>query len=180
MPASAPDSSSIISSGSATKLFSAYRKKGRPVRVIAIGAENKPVERADRVLQLWASAEPGKVIEGLTVKQEIRAISDAIDHRDMEFLGKYGGLIQAGERYKELLKLPEAELTEGVSINGYSTYRATRFADPICRANLGCFWGHLTKREKSYAKSHPNGRSWPTTALFPALSCSVQLRYTLA
>ena len=40
-------------------------------------------------------------------------------------------------------------------------------------------WGHLTKREKSYAKSHPNGRSWPTTALFPALSCSVQLRHTL-
>ena len=28
--------------------------------------------------------------------------------------------------------LPEAEaLAEGVSIDGYSTYRATRFADPI-------------------------------------------------
>ena len=100
--------------------------------MIAIGAENKPVERADRGLQLWASAEPGKVIEGLTVKQEIRAISDAIDHRDMEFLAQYyGGLIQAAERYKELLMLPEAELVKGVSIDGYSTYRAHRFADPV-------------------------------------------------
>ena len=38
---------------------------------------------------------------------------------------------QAVERYKELLKLPEAELVEGVSIDGYSTYRATRFSEPV-------------------------------------------------
>ena len=30
-------------------------------------------------------------------------------------------------------------------------------------------WGQLTKRKKSYAKSHPNGRSWLTTALFPRI-----------
>ena len=51
MSAGVPDSSSIISSGSATKFFSAYRKKGRSVQVIAIGSENKTVERAKRVLQ---------------------------------------------------------------------------------------------------------------------------------
>ena len=45
-------------------------------------------------------------------------------------MGQYGG-IQAGERYKELLKLPEAELAEGVSIDDYSTYRATRFSEPV-------------------------------------------------
>ena len=112
-------------------LWDAIRAKGRRVEVIAIGAELDTVLRSDRVLQLWAAAEPGKVIEGLTVKQEMRAIKEAIGKRNREFLGKYGGLIQAGERYKELLKLPEAELTEGVSIDGYSTYRATRFADPI-------------------------------------------------
>ena len=71
---------------------------------------------------------PGK---GLTVKQEMRAIKEAIGKRNREFLGKYGGLIQAGERYKELLKLPEAELVKGVSIDGYSTYRATRFSEPV-------------------------------------------------
>ena len=50
----------------------------------------------------------------------------------MEFLGQYGGLIQAGERYKELLKLPEAaEVPKGVSIDDYSTFRATRFSEPV-------------------------------------------------
>ena len=101
------------------------------MEVIAIGAELDTVLRADRVLQLWAAAEPGKVVEGLTVKQEMRAIKEAIAKRNREFLGQYGGLIQAGERYKELLKLPEAELAEGVSIDECSTYRATRFSEPV-------------------------------------------------
>ena len=113
------------------QLWDAIRAKGRRVEVIAIGAELDTVLRADRVLQLWAAAEPGKVVEGLTVKQEMRAIKEAIAKRNREFLGQYGGLIQAGERYKELLKLPEAELTEGVSIDECSTYRATRFAAPV-------------------------------------------------
>ena len=101
------------------------------MEVIAIGAELAAVLRADLVLQLWAAAEPGKVIEGLTIKQEIRAISDAIDNRDMEFLAQYGGMGEAGKRYMALEQLPEANLTEGVSIDDYSTFRATWFADPI-------------------------------------------------
>ena len=110
-------------------LWDAIRAKGRRVEIIAIGAELDMVLRADRVLQLWAAAEPGKVDEGLTVKQEIRAISDAIDNRDMEFLAQYGGMGEAGKRYMALRQLPEAELAEGVSIDGYSTYRATRFSE---------------------------------------------------
>ena len=112
-------------------LWDAIRAKGRRVEVIAIGAELDMVLRSDRVLQLWAAAEPGKVTAGLTVKQEIRAISDAIDNRDMEFLAQYGGMGEAGKRYMALRKLPEAELAEGVSIDDYSTYRASRFADPV-------------------------------------------------
>ena len=112
-------------------LWDAIRAKGRRVEVIAIGAELDTVLRADRVLQLWAAAEPGKVIEGLTVKQEISAISDAIDNRDMEFLAQYGGMGEAGKRYMALLKLPESDLAEGVSIDDYSTYRATRFSEPV-------------------------------------------------
>ena len=46
-------------------------------------------------------------------------------------MSQYGGINQAADRYKELLKLPEAELAEGVSIDGYSTYRATRFSEPV-------------------------------------------------
>ena len=79
--------------------------------------------------QLWAAADPGKVIEGLTVKQEIAAIREALHKRDREFGEQYGGMNQAVERYKELLTLPEAELAEGVSIDGYSTFRATRFSE---------------------------------------------------
>ena len=112
-------------------LWDAIRAKGRRVEVIAIGAELDMVLRADRLLQLWAAAEPGKVIEGLTVKQEISAIREALHKRDREFLGQYGGMNQAAERYKELLTLPEAELPKGVSIDGYSTYRATRFSEPV-------------------------------------------------
>ena len=112
-------------------LWDAIRAKGRRVEVIAIGAELDTVLRADRVLQLWAAAEPGKVIEGLTVKQEISAIREALHKDDQEFMSQYGGINQAADRYKELLTLPEAELVKGVSIDGYSTYRATRFSEPV-------------------------------------------------
>ena len=62
-------------------LWDAIRAKERRVEVIAIGAELDAVLRADRMLQLWAAAEPGKVIEGLTIKQEISAIREAL-HSD--------------------------------------------------------------------------------------------------
>ena len=110
-------------------LWDAVRAGGRRVEVVAIGAELDTVMRADRVLQLWASAEPDKPATGLTVKQEMAAIDEAIDHRDMEFLAQYGGMTAAGKRYLALQKLPEANLAEGVFIDGFSTYRATRFAE---------------------------------------------------
>ena len=110
-------------------LWDAIRAKGRRVEVIAIGAELDAVLRADRMLQLWAAAEPGKVATGLTVKQEISAIDKAIDNRDIEFLAQYGGMGEAGKRYMALQQLPEAELAEGVSIDGYSTYWATRLSE---------------------------------------------------
>ena len=113
------------------QLWDAIRAKGRRVEVIAIGAELDMVLRADRVLQLWAATEPGKVIEGLTVKQEIELLERALDRQDLELFDQYGGMQEAINRYIALGKLPEAELAEGVSIDGYSTYRATRFAEPV-------------------------------------------------
>ena len=157
-------------------LWDALRKKGRQVRVLGIAVENATLDRTARVLERWAAADPGtsdevltakleiKAIddamthkdreflaqyggfggamkrsaalqrwanhEGLTVKQEIKAIDDAMTHKDREFLALYGGFGQAARRSVELMRLPEAKLTEGVSIDDYSTYRATRFADP--------------------------------------------------
>ena len=113
-------------------LWDAIRAKGRRVEVIAIGAELDAVLRADLVLQLWAAAEPGKVIEGLTIKQEISAVREALHSEDDELINQYGGLNQAVERYKELMMLPEAaEVPKGVSIDDYSTYRASRFSEPV-------------------------------------------------
>ena len=63
-------------------LWDAIRAKERRVEVIAIGAELDAVLRADRLLQLWAAAEPGKVATGLTVKQEISAIREALHSDD--------------------------------------------------------------------------------------------------
>ena len=110
-------------------LWDALRKKGRQVRVIGIAVENATLDRTALVLEAWAAAEPGKPDEGLTVKQEIKAIHDAISRRDGEFLAQYGGYGGAGRRSVELQRLPESKLTEGVSIDDYSTWRATRFAD---------------------------------------------------
>ena len=113
-------------------LWDAIRAKERRVEVIAIGAELDAVLRADRMLQLWAAAEPGKVATGLTVKQEISAIREALVSDDEEFMSQYGGMNQGAQRYQELMMLPEtAALAEGISIDDYSTYRATRFAEPV-------------------------------------------------
>ena len=64
------------------------------------------------------------------MKQEIKAIHEAMVGEDEEFLARYGGFAKAGRRSVELQRRPEAKLTEGVSIDDYSTYRATRVADP--------------------------------------------------
>ena len=110
-------------------LWDALRKKGRQVRVIGIGVENTTVDRTDRVLERWAAADPGTSHEGPTPKQEIKAIRDAMKPKDREFLAPYGGFGGAMKRLAVLYKMPEAKVTEGVSIDDYSTYRATRLAE---------------------------------------------------
>ena len=110
-------------------LWDALRKKGRQVRVIGIGVENTTVDRADRVLERWAAADPGTSHEGPTPKQEIKAIRDAMKQKDREFLAPYGDFGGAMKRLGVLFKMPEAKVTEGVSIDDYSTWRVVRFAD---------------------------------------------------
>ena len=111
-------------------LWDALRKKGRQVRVIGVAVENTAVDRTARVLEAWAAADPGTPDEGLTVKQELKAIREAMKADDEEGLDQYGGFNGALQRLAALERLPEAKVTEGVSIDDYSTWRATRFADP--------------------------------------------------
>ena len=110
-------------------LWDALRKKGRQVRVIGIAVENAIVDRAARVLEKWAAAEPGTSDERLTPKQEIKAIRQAIKQDDQQFFDRYGDRNAAMKRAVALYKTPEAKTTEGVSIDNYSTWRAVRFAE---------------------------------------------------
>ena len=111
-------------------LWDAVRTKGRQVRVIGIAVENANVDRAARLLEAWAAADPGTPAEGLTVKQEIKAITEGLKDDDEAGLDQYGGFNAALQRLAVLQRLPQAKLTEGVSIDDYSTWRAVRFADP--------------------------------------------------
>ena len=112
-------------------LWDALRKKGRQVRVIGIAVENATVDRAARVLEKWVATEPGTTDEdGLTRKQEIKAIQDAMIQRDEEFFVPYGGEGPAMKRAAALMRMPpEPEAKAGVSIDDFSTWRAVRFAD---------------------------------------------------
>ena len=109
-------------------LWDALREKGRRVRVIGIAVENAILDRTARVLEKWAAAEPGTSHE-LTPKQEINLISEAMKQDDDEFLALYGDFGGAMQRLGVLYEMPEANVTEGVSIDQYWTWRAVRFAD---------------------------------------------------
>ena len=110
-------------------LWDALRKKGRQVRVIGIAVENATVDRTARVLEAWAAAEPGKPSEGRTLQQEIKRIDTALRTNNETVLAEYGGFNAAMKKGAELESLPEAKVTEGISIDDYSTWRAVRFAD---------------------------------------------------
>jgi hypothetical protein len=49
--------------------------------------------------------------------------------KDWEFFVRYGGQGPAMKRAAALINMPQANVTEGVSIDDYSTWRAVRFAD---------------------------------------------------
>ena len=48
-----------------------------------------------------------------------------------DVLAEYGGFNAAMKKGAELESLPEARVTEGVSIDGYSTWRAVWFSAPL-------------------------------------------------
>ena len=108
-------------------LWDALRKKGRQVRVTGIAAENETVDRTARVLRAWAATAPKETGEGLTLRQEIKRIDTALRTNDETVLAEYGGFNAAMKKGAQLESLPEARVTEGVSIDDYSTWRATRF-----------------------------------------------------
>ena len=67
---------------------------------------------------------------GADVAQEIKRIDTALRTNDQAVLAEYGGFNAAMKKGSQLESLSEARVTEGVSIDGYGTWRATRFAAP--------------------------------------------------
>ena len=87
----------------------------------------------------------------LTVKQEIKAIDDAMKGKDENFLARYGGFGRALQRSAALQRLPEAKVTEGVSIDDYRTFCSERIA--------GLETGAVTEAADS------GGKAWPVVRL---------------
>ena len=77
--------------------------------MIGIAVENATVDWTARVHEAWAAAEPGTPDEGLTVKQEIKAIDDAMTHSDENFLARYGGFGGAMQRSAALQRPPGSQ-----------------------------------------------------------------------
>ena len=109
------------------RLWEALRKTGRRVRVIGIAADDAPIERAERVLKVWSATAPQEYLEGRTLQQEIQRIDTALRTNDEKVLAE-GGFNAAMRKGADLESLPEAQVSEGVSIDEFSTYRATRFS----------------------------------------------------
>ena len=82
------------------------------------------------MLETWAAAEPGTPDEGLTVKQEIKAIHEAMRRRDAQFLAHYGGFAKPGDGLRNSNAVPKRSSRKESRLDDYSTWRATRFADP--------------------------------------------------
>ena len=87
-----------------------------------------PIERTERVLKVWSATAPQEYLEGRTLQQEIKRIDTALRTNDEKVLAEYGGFNAAMRRGADLESLPEAQVSEGVSIDEFSTYRATRFS----------------------------------------------------
>ncbi len=109
------------------RLWEALRNSGSQVRVVAIAAEHETVERAERRLRSWAAGGPRKHGVRMTVKEEKMLIERAILHDERAVLDSYGGLNPAIQRTAQLDSMSDDEVSDGVSIDGYATFRATRF-----------------------------------------------------
>ena len=110
------------------RLWGALREKGIRVRVVAIATEYQPIIRFEGVLRAWASRASRKQGGKMTMKEEIELLNRAIVDGDDDVLASYGGSTAALRYCVELEELPEAKVGDGVKIDNYTTFRASRFA----------------------------------------------------
>ena len=102
------------------RLWDALRARPIPVRVVAIARSREALDRAVKWLRVWAKTTPGSQADGMTAKQEIKHIQQAI--LDGDWVGsdaQYGGLNPAIQRKDALMDNPVTHTGEGVSITDY-------------------------------------------------------------
>ena len=110
------------------RLWGALREKGIRVRVVTIATEYQPLIRFEGVLRAWTSRASRKQGGKMTVKEEIELLNKAIVDGDDDVLASYGGSTAALRYCVELEELPAAKVGDGVKIDDYTTFRASRFA----------------------------------------------------
>ena len=110
------------------RLWGALREKGIRVRVVAIATEYQPLIRFEGLLRAWASRASRKQGGKMTVKEEIELLNKAIVDGDDDVLASHGGSTAALRYCVELEELPAAKVGDGVKIDDYTTFRASRFA----------------------------------------------------
>ena len=71
------------------------------------------------------------IFHTVAAQSPIKEALHSDDEEHQKFMSQYGGMQGAVERYKELMTLPEVKLAKGVSIDGYSTFRATLFSEAV-------------------------------------------------
>ena len=81
----------------------------------------------------------------MTVKEEIALLNKALLDGDDAVLESYGGSTAALRYCVELEDLPEAKVGDGVKIDDYTTFLATRFKG----AEIGSLGGAASAPEKA-------------------------------
>ena len=102
------------------RLWDALLAKGVPVRVVAIARNREALDRAVKWQRVWEKSTPRSQAEGMTAKQEIKHIQQAILDGDWAGLdAQYGGLNPAIQRKDALMDNPVTHRGGGVSITDY-------------------------------------------------------------
>ena len=107
-------------------LWKALRKRGRTVSVVAIAREDRALERAETVLQNWASSSgPEARVPDPSAAREYAKVKRAVLTGDTDVLDSYGGVQAALKRAIEVQQVAQ-DRSSGVAIDGCATWRSAR------------------------------------------------------
>ena len=110
-----------------SRLWDALRERNIHIRVAAIATTTEPFLRLQGVLKRWASNPSRRRAGNRSVKDVIALLNEALLEGDDAVLDQYGGPTKALRYCAELERMPEAEPGDGIRIDDYNMFHATRF-----------------------------------------------------